>query len=509
MAVVSEATSSLAAVVDEIAAAHQQVPGIELLVVDCSSDATAGPRVEHLAAERGIPCRVAAVPAPSAHRGRPVRWDVVREGVAVAASGAPDWIVTIDADGHHDPRSIPALLAAASEGDNGVTIGSRWVAGGSAPSSSRSRRAISRLAARLIGAWTGAPRVHDITSSFRVIRPDVVGADDGAAVSRGVYASYAEFVAVARGLGFAIGEVPIEFRPRHSAVPPLTGRDLAEFAIDLVRIRRRVRAVRSRMRADQTDWSSRAPTVRHQDPARADDFGAVEELSMLSETEHFTRWIVEQFDDVLGDEVLEVGAGLGSVTRCIAHRHPRASITALEPAPNVIDGLRAAVADVPRIAPHATTSRDWLESHPERSYDSAVYVNVLEHVRDDLAELRTAHELLRPGGRLCVFVPALPRLYGSLDLRSGHYRRYTRERLARVVGEAGFEIDRLHHLDALGVVPYWLLYRVLGIGHLDRGTSGLYDRVLVPVGRFLERRPPPIGKNLVLVARRPDAPPDT
>ena len=136
-----------------------------------------------------------------------------------------------------------------------------------------------------------------------------------------------------------------------------------------------------------------------------------------------------------------------------------------------------------------------------------VYVSVLEHVLDDVAELRTAHDLLRPGGTLAVFVPAMPSLYGSLDFKSGHYRRYDRDLLRRSVESAGFELVDLHHMDLLGALPYFVMYRLLGVNTLDSGSSNLYDRCIVPVSRFIETRAgaPARGKNLVAVARRPRA----
>lgn len=500
------------AVIDELARARAELPGLALLVVDRCPNGAGGAAIAELATARGLRCEVFRMPDTEARPDRsPERWSEVWQGVRLAATrssdsdtSSPDHIVTIDPDGHHDPRLIPTLIDTAVREGYGVTIGSRWVRGGSAPATPLPRRMMSRLVGRLIGSWTGVPRIHDPTSSFRALRGDLVAAvGDGHWVARSAYASYAEFIAIARALGFAIGEVPIEFRPRHSPVRPLTIADLASATIDLARVRRRLRRIRRQMRADQTDWSTRHPGAQHQHEAMSDEFGAVHELMELRGADRFTNWIVEQFDGHLGTEVLEVGAGLGAISRCIAARHPAAVVTALEPAPNLHGELSAAVADEPRIRARPVTSQDWLARSVQHRYDAVVYVNVLEHIRDDVAELRTARELLHADGRLCIFVPALPRLYGSLDQRSGHYRRYTRRRLATVVGSAGFEIDRIHYLDPFGVFPYWLLYRTLGVARLGAGTSTLYDRGLVHIARVLQRLfgPPPIGKNLVVIAR--------
>src|SRR5204862_8186845 len=78
-----------------------------------------------------------------------------------------------------------------------------------------------------------------------------------------------------------------------------------------------------------------------------------------------------------------------------------------------------------------------------RSYDSVVLVNVLEHIDDDANALEKLRASLRPGGRVCVFVPAFDGLYSNFDQRIGHRRRYRRSQLISV-----FYLARLAISDA-------------------------------------------------------------
>ena len=106
--------------------------------------------------------------------------------------------------------------------------------------------------------------------------------------------------------------------------------------------------------------------------------------------------------------------------------------------------------------------------------------------RDDAAELRTAIELTRPGGALGLFVPAMPSLYGSLDYKSGHYRRYTPAAAERS-GTPGFVDVSVRYFDLLGVVPV-----LADVPRVRRATPrvGVVDRAttecVVPLGRLLE-----------------------
>jgi SAM-dependent methyltransferase len=130
-------------------------------------------------------------------------------------------------------------------------------------------------------------------------------------------------------------------------------------------------------------------------------------------------------------------------------------------------------------------------------------VNVLEHIDDDLEILQHLHTLLRPGGRVLIFVPALPWLYGSLDALVHHVRRYTRTELRERMQEAGFTIDTLTYFDVLGTLPWFFAGRVFRRQQFDQAGAELYDRFGVPVTRFFERRlSPPFGKSLLCVAHK-------
>ena len=103
-----------------------------------------------------------------------------------------------------------------------------------------------------------------------------------------------------------------------------------------------------------------------------------------------------------------------------------------------------------------------------------------------------------------LFVPAHRWLFGSLDELVHHHRRYTRGSLTRVLESAGFEVQQLRYCDALGVLPWLLVGRVLRRKQFDPGSVRLYDRVGVPLTALFEARiVPPLGKSLWCIARKP------
>jgi hypothetical protein len=102
-----------------------------------------------------------------------------------------------------------------------------------------------------------------------------------------------------------------------------------------------------------------------------------------------------------------------------------------------------------------------------------------------------------------IFVPALPFLYSKLDYAYGHYRRYTRNTLKDCIAAVGFEIEKLHFVDLAGVFPWWLLNTVMGKTSFHAPSLRIYDKYVVPVTRTCESiLLPPLGKNLILIARK-------
>lgn len=428
--------------------------------------------------------------------------EALRSGFALALAEGADAIVSLDADGQHDPRQIPDLVRSHRLRGSGLTIGSRWTRGGSSPGTGAFRTLLSRSGNALVKAFTGARGVSDSTTSFRVYRPDVAEVLLHEDLPSETYGFFSAMVAIVQAHGFAVDEVPIVFRPRHLGPAPIAAGDLREFACNLPRIRRQVHRTRRRMRSNQALWAQRNPRLRAQAAAGGSTFGATEELANLSDADRFLTWISDTLRPHLGHEVLEVGAGVGAIaTKLAAAGH---DVLAIEPADNVFPELERRSSGSEGVRALQITSGELLQHGTDR-FDSVVYVSVLEHIHDDVGELRTAAQLVRPGGTVALFVPAMPSLYGSLDFKSGHYRRYDRDHLRQVVTDAGLEVVECRYMDLLGVVPYFLMYRLLAVASLGSGSSTVYDRLIVPISRRFERLVgrPVVGKNLVAVARRP------
>ncbi|MDQ6747436.1 MAG: class I SAM-dependent methyltransferase [Candidatus Dormibacteraeota bacterium] len=233
--------------------------------------------------------------------------------------------------------------------------------------------------------------------------------------------------------------------------------------------------------------------------------GMENSLDAMLAAVNYREWLLEVTRPHLGDSVLEVGAGIGTMTAGVLDR---SRVVALEFDPGFVQQLRQRFAGNPRVEIHHADAAhlEGLLGLTGGVVDSAMSFNVFEHIdRDDLA-FRNVAEVIKPGGRFVCFVPAFPVLYGGVDHDLGHCRRYRKAELAARARDAGLEVDSLRYFNLPGFFAWGLNTRILRARRISGGAAAVraYDRCVVPVARRLETRwAPPFGQSLLLVARRP------
>jgi SAM-dependent methyltransferase len=225
------------------------------------------------------------------------------------------------------------------------------------------------------------------------------------------------------------------------------------------------------------------------------------ELEVTADLDNYNRWIAEIFYPYTGGSLVEIGAGIGTFSALFTSKFEK--LTLIEPSPKLFKHLKERFSDNNQITvKQHSLSITFLNSEKDR-FNSALMVNVLEHIENDTNALKLLSDVLKPGGYLLIFVPALQSLYSDFDQAVGHYRRYHRKDLAQIVESAGFEIIKLKYVDWLGAAAWWFLNVVLQSKDINPKAARLYDRIGIPVTRKIESFiDPPFGKNLILIARK-------
>jgi SAM-dependent methyltransferase len=216
---------------------------------------------------------------------------------------------------------------------------------------------------------------------------------------------------------------------------------------------------------------------------------------------NYNRWLAGTFRKWAGARVLEIGAGIGTIT---AHLAPgRELVTAFEVDPFYVRRLKNRFRGSPHVEPYQgdVALADW-EGLRARRFDTIVLSNVLEHIPDDAGAVKTFAKILPVGGALILFVPALPVLFGSIDEAVGHHRRYTQESLRKVLEENGFDVEALQWMNLVGIPGWFVNGRVLKRRVLPPLQLRVYDRLAPTLASLEARVKLPVGMSLLAVGRR-------
>ncbi|MNK87028.1 hypothetical protein D3C87_1069540 [compost metagenome] len=223
-----------------------------------------------------------------------------------------------------------------------------------------------------------------------------------------------------------------------------------------------------------------------------------ETLERISEAlGRYNVWMYEQIASAVGEEVLEVGSGIGNLSTFLQERQ-RVCLT--DVSPSYLGILRARFGHLHQVSVHPW---DLNNAPPEairaRSFDTLICLNVLEHIEDDRAALKRMRTLLKPGGRLALLVPAHAWLYNGIDKGLEHYRRYSKLGLNRMLVECGFRSRKTWYFNALGALGWFVNGTLLRKTLLPTGQMKAFD-LLVPLLKLERWIPLPFGISVIAIA---------
>jgi SAM-dependent methyltransferase len=208
------------------------------------------------------------------------------------------------------------------------------------------------------------------------------------------------------------------------------------------------------------------------------------ELSLFAHAKNWKAYWTSRLSPYLLGDVLEVGAGLG--TNTIALRAmARGRWVCLEPDPVLLSHLQKEI-DHQGLAPAECLCGTVATLAAGEKFDTVIYIDVLEHIRDDSAELLRVVRHIRPGGHLIVLSPAYQSLYSEFDRAIGHYRRYNRKTLLGCT-PPGSHLALLNYLDACGSVLSFGNRLLLKQSYPTVAQILFWDHWIVPVSRQLDR----------------------
>lgn len=233
---------------------------------------------------------------------------------------------------------------------------------------------------------------------------------------------------------------------------------------------------------------------------RVDDFGFAElEIGKI-----YSEWIYSLFKPHLGKVILDVGSGLGLML--VHYQKNGCFVIASDINNKYVRIMKYRYKKYRNISvlqfDICNLTQPLLKRLKVLSIDTITSVNVFEHIKEDEHALKNVYKLLSKDGKLILFVPALPGLFGSIDESFGHFRRYTKQEITEKLTKAGFRNVNVRYFNILGILWWFFIGRILRVKNFPRFTGHIL-RMVVPLLHSLEALiTPPIGQSIIVIAKK-------
>lgn len=209
------------------------------------------------------------------------------------------------------------------------------------------------------------------------------------------------------------------------------------------------------------------------------------ELALFKNATNWKKYFSNKLHPYIKGNVLEVGAGTGINTPFLI---PNANVIeswfCLEPDLNMSSQIDDNVSKlgINNIKVFSGT----IEEIKDQSFDTIIYIDVIEHIQDSQKEIRLAKDRLNSNGHLIILVPAYGFLFSEFDEKIGHYRRYNKELLNYEINGNLHEVQ-LYYLDSLGFFASSANKLLLKKTLPTNKDIWFWDKIMIPCSKFLDR----------------------
>ena len=215
----------------------------------------------------------------------------------------------------------------------------------------------------------------------------------------------------------------------------------------------------------------------------------------------YFRWQVRLISKYVGNRVADVGCGLGNFAEIYKDKEIYMGFDQDESVREELSkrdkpgNFRLAVSgDI--------CMKESVEELVEARIDTVLCINTLEHIQDDKAAMTNLVNGVQKGGHVCVIVPALPCLYGTLDEYDGHYRRYSKKELVKLTDDLGVSIELLHYMNLIGSIGWFVKGRIAK-EKVYSSANFIIIAAIVPITAIIEKWIKPVfGLSMVMVLKK-------
>jgi len=225
---------------------------------------------------------------------------------------------------------------------------------------------------------------------------------------------------------------------------------------------------------------------------------------------NYRKYQYDLITKFIGNNILEVGSGEKAFTNEIVKNTKNIKrLISIEPSKTLFN-LHKNKYRFPKYVSFHMKDLFKLSLKTFGSFDTILFIHVLEHIKEDKKAIDKAYQFLKPEGMVLIEVPALPFLYSSHDKVLGHYRRYSKKYMLSLINRKKFKVIDIWYQDFFGILGSLLFFKFKKI--ILNSSSGaklvskqgkFYDHYIIPFQKFIEKYiKPPIGLSLTVILQK-------
>lgn len=227
-------------------------------------------------------------------------------------------------------------------------------------------------------------------------------------------------------------------------------------------------------------------------------YKGVATLEVLEDAKNYNNWIASELRPFIQFPSLEIGSGIGNLSKYFI---TNGSITLSDNDKGLVSFLKKVFKSKKNVSVKYIDIEKNINT--KSTYNSLFAINVLEHIKNHKVAVKNMNKLLKNNGMLVLLVPAKKNAFTTLDKELGHYRRYEKNELKKLIISCGFSIEKTYYFNVVGLLS-WKIRALIEKEsvNLKPYQIKIFDSI-VPALKIIENIVrPPMGISLIVIARK-------
>jgi hypothetical protein len=201
------------------------------------------------------------------------------------------------------------------------------------------------------------------------------------------------------------------------------------------------------------------------------------ELDHFDSALNFRKYQISLITKFIKGKFLEVGAGKGGLIPF--YKNLIKNITIIEPEKKLFKILKKNYSN------KRFSIKNQTIKSVKKNYDTIIYYDVLEHIKNDLNEVKLASKKLNKNGYLIFSVPAYQTFYSSFDKSVGHFKRYNKKDFIVLRKRTGLKIEKLAYYDSMGFL-FLVLNKLFSLKQTNLENKVYLWNLLMPISKLID-----------------------